>query len=72
MARGLIDGHLRKRAAAAAPVPAAPGPGKQRTVTVGLPHLATVAAKHGRAITVTATTGGFTTQKHTVHLKIKH
>jgi hypothetical protein len=46
--------------------------GKQRTVVVGLPHLATVAAKHGRAITVTATTGSYTTHNHTVHLKFKH
>lgn len=46
--------------------------GKRRTVLVGLPHLATVAAQHGRAITVTATTGSFTTHKHTIHLKIRH
>jgi hypothetical protein len=46
--------------------------GKGRTVIVGLPRLATSAAKHGRAITVTATTGSYTTHKHTVHLKIKH
>ena len=46
--------------------------GKTRTVLLGLPHLATVAAQHGRAITVTATTGGFTTQKHTIHITIKH
>ncbi|HZL55202.1 MAG TPA: hypothetical protein VFC22_06190 [Solirubrobacteraceae bacterium] len=46
--------------------------GKTRTVLVGVPHLATVAAKHGRAITVTATTGNYTTNKHSVHLKFKH
>jgi hypothetical protein len=46
--------------------------GKSRTVLLGLPRIATAAAKHGRAITVTATTGAFTTHKHTIHIKIKH
>jgi hypothetical protein len=46
--------------------------GKTRTVLVGLPQLATTAAKHGRAITVTATTGSYTTHKHTIHIKFKH
>jgi hypothetical protein len=46
--------------------------GRKRTVLVGLPDLATVAAKHGQAVTVTATTGSYTTHKHTIHVKFKH
>ena len=46
--------------------------GKKYNATVGLPHLATVAAKQGRAITVTATTGSYTTHNHTIHIKFKH
>ena len=45
--------------------------GKSTTVLVGLPHLATVAAKEGHSITVTATTGSYTTRKHTIRIKTK-
>jgi hypothetical protein len=43
--------------------------GATRTVVVRLPNLATVAAKRRVALSVTATTGTFTTTKHTIHIR---
>ena len=45
--------------------------GATRTVVVGLPHLATAAAHdHRLTITVTATTGSFNTNNHTIHIRL--
>ena len=45
--------------------------GAKRTLAVSLPHLATVAAHdHRLTVTITATTGNFNTNNHTIHIRL--
>jgi hypothetical protein len=44
--------------------------GTKKIVSLGLPHLASVGIKQGRALVVTATTGSFTTHRHTLHIPL--
>jgi hypothetical protein len=45
--------------------------GAKHTAVVGLPHLASAAAhNHRLTATITATTGGFNTHNHTIHIRL--